>query len=57
MQFLKSSKFHSSVERSKKSATQTPKNESKSLVLATNGGHPTITPISSHQPKTETPNP
>lgn len=57
MQFLKSRKFHSSVERSKKSATQTPKNESKSLVLATNGGHSTITPISSHQPKTETPNP
>nr|POE57192.1 hypothetical protein CFP56_01848 [Quercus suber] len=57
MQFLKSSKFHSSVERAKKSATQTSENESKSLVLATPSGLPIVAPSSSHQLKTETPNP
>lgn len=56
-QSLKSSKNQSSVERAKKSSTRTPKNEVKSLVLATIGGQSTAAPGSSRQAETEAPNP
>ena len=54
---LKSSKNQSFVETTKKSSTRTPKNEVKSLVLATIGGQSTTAPGSSHQAETEVSNP
>lgn len=48
MPSLKSRKLHSSVERAKKKTTQPPKKESKNLILAALGVHPTAAPSFSH---------
>ena len=53
LQSLKSSKFHSSVERAKNNVTKPPKSELKTLSLSSFIGKCTTTPSSSQQPKVE----
>ena len=53
LQSLKSSKFHLSAERTKKSASKPPKSESKTLTLETTSRQSTTAPSSSQQPEAE----
>ena len=57
MQSLKSSKIHSSTERAKKSGYKYPKNELKTLSLASLIAKCSVAPSSSQQPEAEAPSP